>query len=317
MSASSIISIQTSGSTGPARQFDRDEITWRKSLELESSVFGLDDQERCCVLASPAHSLWRYVHFRATQKNCAVLGADPSRLAGLRGIAEFAPTLIYTLPDFVPLLIRLGAGRLANLRRLLVGGGSWPTGMERLVYSAMPRVEIGLFYGSAECSFIGHSSPSQLPWYRLFPGVQVKATSEGELCVRSEMTASPEQWVNTGDCVELCENPMRIRLLGRHARLLRFRGEWLHPEPIEDWIRSRFALEQCALVALGDPPSRIALFYSGELPQSESKDFGDLRGQIALAWPRLPQIHRFERVPDWPRLASGKADLEALRLWAG
>jgi len=205
-----------------------------------------------------------------------------------------------------------------------------------------PQAKNWLFYGTAEASFIGYSSPADWPWYRPFPGVEVQVSAEtGQLSVRSpfaclvpkgaELSGSTgefdsakvlvdrdlgqheqDPWLATSDCVEMdaTRSDIRFRLIGRMERLIRLNGVDIAPEPIEDFLAMHYSESLfCVCLADHDGPARLRLFYCGDV---ELTDTARIRGLVKEAFPGLPVLSVIQRLDTWPRLASGKTDFQRL-----
>lgn len=310
-----IIHVSTSGSTGHAKPLLRDAASWQVSAEREAQAFGFCRAERFCVFASATHSLWVYAHFRAQLTHAPVIGVEPLQARhtsrGLLQLCDFKPTVVYTIPDLVPLLLQAKAEALRGVKHLIVGGGAWLKGHSAHLSAATlhPQMRVHLFYGSAECSFIGWTRPENLPWYRPFTDVQLQLM-DGELYVRSPMTISPEDWIATGDLVELSSNADEFRILGRKARAIRVFGKHLQPEPIEEFLQARGYCERCVLtLEEADRPRLVLLYRQG----SRQLNAGEIRQAVTESFPQAPAIHRFVELANWPLLPSGKTDFEAFR----
>lgn len=315
MGSKQIIHAQTSGSTGHAKQLSRDAASWVVSAQHEALAFGLGPSERFFVFAAATHSLWAYAHFRAQLIRAPVLGVEPLQArhpsGGLSQLSHFKPTVIYTIPDCMPLLLHAGPAALGSAARLIVGGGAWPAGgpIEAQAAKANPRMRIQLFYGSAECSFVGLGHPEEMPWYRPFPDVQLREV-DGELHVKSPMTISPGDWIATGDRVQLKQGGQAFQIMGRSARTIRILGKDLQPEPIEEFLCARGFCEIAAIMLETQNRGRLVLFYR---PGHKSPDASEIRQAVSEAFPHAPAIHRLIEIENWPRLPSGKTNFDALK----
>jgi acyl-CoA synthetase (AMP-forming)/AMP-acid ligase II len=273
-------------------------------------------------------------------------------------LSKFSPTVLYTVPDLVPTLIRLlrqiESGRraeerkageegeegegdegdeerkageggeggksgetvlgLVSLKRLILGGGHWrPSIGEALVRSCLlPKAQVFLFYGSAECSFIGRSSPGEWPAYRPFASVELQMKDE-ELWVRSPMTLAPGQWLPTGDRVRRLPSEDAFEIIGRCSRCFKHLGAWVSPEPIEAWLMEQvFDGRALALLPVREGGRaerlRFTLAIKAE-PQGEQIRLADaLQARYKMAFPSAPAISRTVDIADWPVVASGKTD---------
>jgi long-chain acyl-CoA synthetase len=327
------ISVKTGGSTGQPRQLARPMDTWVQSASAERQAFGLEDADRFAVLGHPDHSLWAYVRFRAQIGSSAFLGVSQFNSQPIQDLNQFQPTVLYGVPELVLTAARLltRAGQtLASVRLVLLGGGPVPVGFsERGLRETFPNAEVWTFYGTAETSFIGVARPFEP--YRCFPSVEVQIRDEGEIWVRSPMTISPDEWINTGDLGRWADsaggmNKSRERLFevtGRASRQLMVKGVKHPVEGVETVLihafQHRLAFGRVALIAdtrgvtclVLSPPTEvdagpdatlsICLEEVNALIQQDFQGFPVVRRLVAL------------RASDWPITAAGKTNWHALR----
>jgi len=371
----SVIRVQTSGSTGAPKSVARSLRSWELSAQAEAALFGIGVHERFAVIGSPNHSLWAYVSYRAKLAGGEFLGLELGQTSGkgvINDLLAFSPTVLYAVPDLLARLLSaslpqeglakvdLGqaelskagvseanppksqVARLPGLRTLILGGGAWSPRMKDGIDAFAPQAKTWLFYGTAEASFIGYSSSADWPWYRPFPGVEVRVAAEtGQLSVRSPFacfapkgaelsestgesetaevwahgdTVQHEQdpWLATSDCVEMgpTQSDIRFRLVGRMERIIRLNGVDIAPEPIEDFLATHYSGSLfCVCLADHVGPARLGLFYCSDV---ELTDTARIRGLVQGAFPGLPVLSVIQRLDAWPRLASGKTDFQRL-----
>jgi long-chain acyl-CoA synthetase len=290
----------------------------------------------------------------------------------MNDLLAFSPTVLYAVPDLLERLLSVSlpqeglakvdlsqadlskadlseasppmglVQRLPGLRTLILGGGAWMPHMTEQINAFSPQAKTWLFYGTAEASFIGYSSPADWPWYRPFPGVEVQVSVEtGQLSVRSpfaclapkggDLWESPgesetaevwahgdmaqheqDPWLGISDCVEMdaTQGDIRFRLVGRMERIIRLNGVDIAPEPIEDFLAMHYS-GSLFCVCLNDHvgPARLGLFYCSDV---ELTDTARIRGLVKEAFPCLPVLSVIQRLDTWPRLASGKTDFQRL-----
>jgi len=373
--AEGVIRVQTSGSMGAPKSVTRSLRSWQLSAQAEAALFGIGAQERFAVIGSPNHSLWAYVSYRAKLAGGEFLGLE-LRQRSARGIMNdllaFSPTVLYAVPDLLARLLSANPPQeglakvdlshvdiskagiseaspsmrrvpiLPGLRTLILGGGAWSPKMKDGVDAFAPQAKTWLFYGTAEASFIAYSSPADWPWYRPFPGVEVRvATETGQLSVCSPFSclapkggdlwestgesetaevwahgdmAQHEQdpWLGISDCVEMdaTQGDIRFRLVGRMERIIRLNGVDIAPEPIEDFLAMHYSGSLfCVCLANHVGRARLGLFYCSEV---ELTDIARIRGLVQGAFPGLPVLSVIRRLDAWPRLASGKTDFQRL-----
>ena len=213
-----VVRVHSGGSTGAPKTLRRPIETWVTSAQLEAQAFGLSAQDRFAVLGNPSHSLWGYVHFRATQLVAPCVGLSASDIAAwtpsvLQQWNAVAPTVLYGVPELVATFARQlqrHVQPVLGVRMVLLGGGpvppSFPAGR---IQSIFPNASLWSFYGTAETSFIAYqrldlankgsehpegqgraegihagqsmqlgSVPSEAPPFLLFPSVELDIRAE-------------------------------------------------------------------------------------------------------------------------------------------
>lgn len=327
------IAVKTGGSTGQPRQLARPMDTWIQSASAERQAFGLEDTDRFAVLGHPDHSLWAYVQFRARIGSSAFLGVSQFNSKSIQALNQFQPTVLYGVPELVLIVARLltrDGQTLASVRLALLGGGPAPVGLsEHALKETFPNAEVWTFYGTAEASFIGFSRLFEP--YRCFPSVKVQIRDEGEIWVRSPMTISPSEWINTGDLGRWADsaggmNKSRERLFeltGRTSRQLMVKGVKHPVEAVETVLiqafQHRIALDRVALTAdtrgvtclVLSPPAEVGPVSDATL----SIDLEEVNMLIQRDFQGFPVVRRLValRASDWPITAAGKTNWHALR----
>jgi len=146
------------------------------------------------------------------------------------------------------------------------------------------------------------------------------------------------------ECIEEgIEEGIEFRLVGRVGRQVRYRGLDISPEAIEELIAQLWPETQAA-VFVSDAPSvsyaqsafgarshdeaeltiqgpsvararlRVSLVYCGPAQGVDAQSC--LKEALRREFPQLPMLEGIHRIPQWPRLASGKTDFQALQTHA-
>ena len=324
-----MLQVQSGGSTGTPKLLLRPAQTWVQSAKVEAQVFGLTAQDRFAVVGSERHSLWGYAHFRAAQLGAPCLGIPTPVLlsmdaAFLSQWEAAAPTVLYGVPE----LVAMAARRLhrhsqtaASVGFILLGGGPiLPTLPMALLLSVFPRASVWSFYGTAETSFVGHGRPEDL--YEPFPTVEVEIRGEGDIWVKSPMTISPKEWVNTGDLGRWADGG-RFQVLGRAARQLVIRGDKHVVEPLEQALMQRFGLARVALLA--NSQGQVCCLVAGCSGEAWAGGPEPAHGlsleQVNAACrdhaPGFPGVRRVITLAaqEWPTTPAGKTNFVALRVF--
>lgn len=198
-------------------------------------VFGMTFRLMWPLLAgrpfqSEFHIAWEPLLAQLTPR--AVIVSSPAQLSRLGGLSPLAadrrPSMVITagapLPD-------AAAAEAAAIF------GNVPT-------------EI---YGSTEAGVIGwRDSTTQPVLWRPFYGVEVKAGTDGVLCLRSRH-ASMEGWCEQADRISLHADG-RFQLEGRVDRIAKIEGKRVSLDRLEHAVIARPWIEEAAVVVLGENP---------------------------------------------------------------
>ncbi len=320
-----LLRVRSGGSTGRPKLLLRAPETWIKSAATEAQVFGITDGERYAVLGHPDHSLWAYAHFRAALHSNSCLGLTRLNRTALQELQAFEPTVLHGVPELVRAMANLAVRAvepLPSVRLLLMGGGPMPPLFsDGLVKAAFPKAQVWTFYGAAETSFMGYAKPLQP--FRPFPTVQIQIQDGGLIWVKSPMTMSPDEWVNTGDLGQWVDEPDLLtshffRVIGRASRQLPVKGRKFAVEPVEHVLKQIFGLECLALVT--DAHGLICLAHTVEKdgaltnPPEQVMTLERVNHCIRQQSAEFPLVRRLIGLPkgDWPVTTAGKIDWSAL-----
>lgn len=333
----SIIEVFSGGSGDRPKSIPRPVSTWEISAELEQRVWGMSRGDRFLVLADPGHSLWPYVFFRArclAGDEACCHGVSPADLCSSQALAWLKhvfgiATVVYAVPALLQLAARILGAPLHpplsfNGVRLILLGGSYQHLQRSEIEAFFPSAQIKRFYGTAECSFIGHGSVEagsdmDQAGYCFFPEVEARVDAMEQLWIRSPMTVSPSQWHATGDRVllsghclqqpEAANGPLstQFKWLGRTDRLINVSGNKHSPEAAERTLQRVFSHPELAVVGQPDPRrgERAFLVYR----DTKDWDFQRLtqsRRLLATHHPEFPTLASMLRVMDWPMMSNGK-----------
>lgn len=309
----------TGGSTGLAKRLQRPIVTWEVSAQQEAKVFDLSPSDRFAVLGSPAHSLWTYVTFRAQQLGGAFTGLQSITAGDVDQLQSDRVTVLYGLPELVVALGRRltrSNKTLLDVRRVLVGGGPLPADLSiEALRGAFPRATFWCFYGAAETSFIGYAELGKA--YHPFPTVELSIGGDGVIWVKSPMTITPEDWVNTGDLGRWVVPDQSFEVLGRAARQIRIRGKTFAVEPVEKFLSMQLQNQKLALLR-AQQGHLCCIWGAGPATSGHLPTMAELNDLIRQAQPDFPLVRRIQTLPtsDWPQTPSGKTDWAALQTMA-
>ncbi len=325
----------SSGTTGQPRRIRRSQASWIASFGINAGMFDLTDADRYGVLGQLGHSLTLYAVMEA-----AHLGADVHGVHGMRPDHALAAlkaqgiTVLYATPTQLRQLLAAGDGRteLSCLRLVLCGGGKLDAATRAGLAGLCPGAAVHEFYGASETSFITLSGPETPAGSvgRAYPGVEIHirdpqgvATSEtGEVWVKSPYLftayasgpAGDTRWrdgfLSVGEMGHL-DPKGHLFLAGRKGRMVTIADQNVFPEEVEQTLLADPAVGQCVVLPRADDRRGHVLIavVAGEGTEA-------LRQHLlhscrrALAPLKAPREVYF--MPDFPLLASGKPDIQAI-----
>ncbi|MEO0470995.1 MAG: AMP-binding protein [Bacteroidota bacterium] len=175
---------------------------------------------------------------------------------------------------------------LDHARICLTGAAPTPVSLQQ--WYKRIGIIINEVYGMTENSAYSHSNLPDAYKFghagKTMPGVEMKITDEGEICVKSlsnmvEYYKEPEKtadalrdgWLHTGDCGEMTPDGF-LKITGRVKDLFKTsKAKYVAPNPIELKFAKNSLIEQICVVGTGIPQP-IALVVLSENAQSQSPD---------------------------------------------
>jgi long-chain acyl-CoA synthetase len=206
-------------------------------------------------------------------------------------LAKFSQSklnLLFAIPfvgSFIKKKIREGLG-LDKAKLCLTGAAPIPASLQE--WFKRVGIVINEVYGMTENATYSHAN---LPWsYRFgyagqtMPGVEMKLTDEGEICVKStanmiEYYKEPEKtadtlrdgWLHTGDVGEMTDDGF-LKITGRVKDIFKTsKAKYVAPNPIEMKVSKNQFVEQVCVVGTGIPQP-IALVVLTEDGRKRSKE---------------------------------------------
>ena len=326
----------TSGSTGRAKGFTRNQYSWLKSFECDTREFGLNDQDVIVAPGNFTHSLPLYAVIRALYEGATALffsAFRPNRI--LAEMRKAKATVIYAVPTQLQALIDAAKELqpLTEVRLVLSSGAKFPDPLRSGLRTLFPNAEFAEFYGSSEQSYVAVARESEKPPSgsvgRAFGEVRISILDEagkkqdtgkeGRIYVRSPYCFSgyadqaPLQTssfgLHVGDVGYLDEKGF-LFITGRADRMFLSSARNIHPEEIERVLTLHPEIEHAAVFGLKDEKreNRIVAVL---------KPLNSLSRKIVLEYCKenlapyaIPSLLLMQN--DWPLTPSGKSDLKDL-----
>ncbi len=212
---------------------------------------------------------------------------------------------------------------LSALREADTGTSATPPELVDAILAALPQTVTRVFYGSTEAgpgTILGMADLARKPGSVGLPqpGVEVRLSNEGEVCLRSELlmdgyfddpeaTAAaldPDGWYHSGD-LGVLDDEGYLSIVGRLRHVLRTGGETVAPAEIESVLAAHPAIAEVVVVGLPDPQwgeivCAVVVSTAGNAPPTveELREFCDGR-LAAFKHPR-----RVHCVSGFPRTAA-------------
>ncbi|MFN3847180.1 MAG: AMP-binding protein [Paracoccaceae bacterium] len=322
----------TGGSLGGARRVVRTQASWLASFAVNARLFGIGPGVRVAVPGRLSQSLALYA---ALEGLC--LGAEVHLLDGLRpdrmatAVAARRAEVIYATPVHLVQMLACGVA-WPDLRLVLIGGAKLEAGLRRALAMAAPLAVVREFYGAAEASFITLSGPKDGSDTvgQPYPGVEVQicdaggsvlpAGEPGEVWVRSPYLflgyagVDPgtarwrDGWLSVGEVGAM--TPAGLVLRGRAGRMVTIAGQNVFPEEIERFMLGLDGVERAAVLACTDD-NRGHVLHAVLMGDATREQAILIAARAKLGTMVAPRRVIWRQ--DWPLLASGKTDLQALQ----
>lgn len=214
------------------------------------------------TMAMGAFHARRPLHFVTT--------GDPDDL--LHAVARHRATRLYLIPAVWMRVLDHGLGGhdLATLRNADTGTSATPPELVEAIRDALPHTTTTIIYGSTEAgpgTLLHPPDVLRKPGSvgRAAPGVTVRLSATGEVCVHSEYLmdgyfeqddataeALRDGWYHTGDLGAI-DDEGYLSIVGRARDVLRTAGETVAPLEVEDALRDHPAVAEVAVVGIPDP----------------------------------------------------------------
>jgi acyl-CoA synthetase (AMP-forming)/AMP-acid ligase II len=182
-------------------------------------------------------------------------------------------TRLYAIPAVWGRILEHGTDRydLSTLREADTGTSAAPPELVDAIRAALPHTVTRVFYGSTEAgpgTILGMADLTRKPGSVGLPqpGVELRLTHEGEVCLRSELlmdgyfddpdaTAAAldsDGWYHSGDLGVLDDEGF-LSIVGRARDVLRTGGETVAPAEVEAVLAAHPAIAEVAVVGVPDP----------------------------------------------------------------
>lgn len=264
--------LSTSGSTGAPKVVVMGSSALRHTYSWSQGVQPYPPGGRC-LCPVPLFHLFGLAQLYNTLIAGAVLVLPPMPLTS----AELAEAC--AAADVVAAVPSMAGSLVAGPRFVSLAGEVATPELRRLLAARVPTARFWLGYGQTESAGrITSLDPSQFLSHPDLvgeprPGLELRLTEVGELCVRGpglahaylddpEGTAARwrDGWLHTGDRFE--HTPDGWRWIGRVDLLFKRRGEWVSPERVEGALRSHPLVETCVVRPAREGDELVPVAYA-------------------------------------------------------
>ncbi len=331
----------SSGTTGASKRIRRTLESWTKSFDVNATRWSLGAADRYAVLGELRHSLALYALLEALHVGACldVLSTLPVRRQWAALVAT-PPTLLYATPAQLRLLHDVaGDGTVTATRRVAIGGGFLDERTRSQSAALFPNAQISVFYGASETSFITLADEDTPPGSvgRAYPRVELHIRdmdghncppgTAGEIWVRSpylfegyaegraERTRWNEGYLTVGD-VGYLDAQGYLHLVGRSDRMFTVADQNLFPEEIETYLRAQPGIREAAVLPRADSKRGTVPVACLHADLDES-DLEKLAAACRRTFGPMMAPRQMLPITDWPRLPSGKTDLQHLQRIVG
>jgi len=325
----------TSGSTGRPKGVV---LSHRASyLRTFQGVFR-DEPERSVCMFPLFHMAAFTLALSAWQtRGEIVLVASASAEAILEAVERRRANRLYCIPAVWHRILETDTTKFdtASLRELDTGTSATPIELIRSLKARFPGTRTRIYYGSTEVGSAtslwdadvlrkpGSVGPPA-------PGVDLKLTEAGEICVRSaylmdgyfddpEATAAAlrDGWFHTGDVGAFDEDGY-LSIEGRLKELIRSGGESIAPSEVEAALRDHPAIAEIAVIGLPDPQWGEIVCAVVVPAAGASLELGELQTHCAGRLAGFKKPRRLELVGALPRTpATGQVQRALLAVQLG
>jgi fatty-acyl-CoA synthase len=230
---------------------------------------------------------------------------------------------LYCIPAVWARLLEadLRAYRLDSLRCVDTGTSATPPELIEALKEAFPGTTTAVHYGSTECgpgAILTDEDVRRKPASVGLPanGVELRTTSAGELCVRSELLMSGyfddpaatsdalrDGWYHTGDLASL-DDEGYVSIVGRVREIIRSGGETVAPIEVERALADCPGVRELAVVGLPDERWGEIVCAVVVPEKGSAVDLATLRAHAGARLASYKHPRRLEVVSELPRTAA-------------
>lgn len=239
--SSPTLTVHTSGSTGRPKPISVEKQRMRASAQRTCDFLGLDSSDTALLCMPLDYIAGKMMVVRSLVCGMSLLHTNPSAHP-LKGLRE-QPSFVAMVPLQVAKTLEVPAerDRLKRVRNLLIGGGAIDPDLEQALQD-FPHA-VWSTYGMTET--LSHialrriNGSERSRYYQPMEGVQTRQTSDG--CLEIFAPAICPQPLQTNDIVELADDGVAFRIVGRKDNVIDSGGIKIQAEEVEARLATRLA----------------------------------------------------------------------------
>lgn len=254
----------TSGTTGDSKfcSFSQAQLDIMSATILRA--YDITANDRYVSIMPLWHAHGQGFFWATRQANCEVHFLSVSNI---KRMADFSPTFVTAIPDFLKVI---GTLKFDHLRFLRSNSAPLPNSLFQDLKQkhAVPIIEaFGMTETLSHCFTNPLHGEQRMGTIGLPDGINAQIRN-GELWVSGDCVFTAE-WYNTGDLAEQ-DSAGYYRILGRSRDQLNIKGKKFNPSSLESQVLKQFpAVTQC--VIFGD--QQLSCLYVGECSEQQIKTY--------------------------------------------
>ncbi len=333
----------TSGSTGVPKGYRRNHQSWLEGFKGDDDEFGIGEGDVVLAPGPMSHSLAVYALVRGLNAGAKVILCRQFRPNSVTSLIQRRDvTVIYLVPAQLGMILeyaeRQHEAPSDRVRLLLSTGSKWPEEDSGRLRRHFPEAEFCEFYGCSELGYLTLAKASEdLPAKsvgRAFPGVSITIRDQsgrklparqaglifaespllfmGYACGGEGDGLKAGNAMSVGDVGFLDEKGF-LYLVGRTNRMIICAGKNIHPEEIEEIIRSYPGIAAAVVIGLQDKLRGERLMALLQFRDGQQVQRGEIIRYLRESLPLYKVPRHYGTPQNWPVTQLGKTNFVALQ----
>lgn len=246
-----VLSVQSSGSTGPPKTISIPKTSFQNSARMTLDFLRIMPGDRALLCLSPVYIAGKMMIVRALIGGLQLTTISPQVSAILNHDAAYDFSAM--VPTQVQSLLRTteGRDRIQTIGTLLIGGSPLSQDLEDQLQAFDNRIyaTYGMTETASHIALRRLNGPDRSPYYQTLAGVKIR-TDEND-CLIIDAPALSDTTIHTRDMVRLIDDH-QFEVIGRFDHIINSGGIKFSPEVIEQKL-ARFISDRFIISSLPDP----------------------------------------------------------------